>query len=441
VNLGEGYFCDTPNSGCCADAEQSRCIAPCERPPCPAERLCGANCCAAGYGCAGNTCCPTDRICGSKCCPEGESCDGGTCAPPGACLADPVTEASLAAARAAEESGATEIPLSPGGCLTYRRTLDGDAVTSETLIAGGRTDSEYTYTDAGAMGREDRNLDGVFDWEAVLTRGTDPEILVAIRELDLQTGAEVRREERTVRGDTIHVVVFEAGTIVNQFDTAVEQPGGLVGPADTGEECDADLKKQTEKDLDRCKARTPKCFEKHGRGDLGRAVLKAGQRVEIRCADLGDALAQANAREAVFGAKRTITINPKRMGGASEEIRTATMCHELMHFTKLGLHDLGFKELPRFGEFDKVTACEQLCGYGVPPATPTKCQCATCLDTLVCDDRCKSYRDCKADMGAICPCPPRHIWYPTYTICKDECPSGLNCFGYRDCVNLNRGCD
>lgn len=28
--LGEGYFCDTPNSGCCSDGEKPRCIAPCE---------------------------------------------------------------------------------------------------------------------------------------------------------------------------------------------------------------------------------------------------------------------------------------------------------------------------------------------------------------------------------------------------------------------------
>jgi hypothetical protein len=165
-------------------------------------------------------------------------------------------------------------------------------------------------------------------------------------------------------------------------------------------------------------------------------------KIDIRCADLGpDAFAQANAREAVFGAKRTITINPGRMDGASEDFRTATMCHELMHFTKLGLHDLALDGTPRKGEIDPVTACEQLCGYAMPLAPATKCQCATCLDTLVCDERCKSYRDCKGDMGAMCPCPKRHQWFPTYTICKDECPSGLSCFGFPECTNFNRSCD
>lgn len=37
AHLGEGFFCDTPNSGCCNDGHLSRCIAPCgaEYPPPP----------------------------------------------------------------------------------------------------------------------------------------------------------------------------------------------------------------------------------------------------------------------------------------------------------------------------------------------------------------------------------------------------------------------
>jgi hypothetical protein len=60
ADLGEGYFCDTPNSGCCADSEQQRCLAPCEAAPCPPERSCG-----------------------DLCCPEGQSCINGACTNPG----------------------------------------------------------------------------------------------------------------------------------------------------------------------------------------------------------------------------------------------------------------------------------------------------------------------------------------------------------------------
>jgi hypothetical protein len=51
--LGAGYFCDTPNSGCCNDAGLQRCVPPCT--------------------------CPTNLTCGSECCEEGQNCVDGTC--------------------------------------------------------------------------------------------------------------------------------------------------------------------------------------------------------------------------------------------------------------------------------------------------------------------------------------------------------------------------
>lgn len=56
ANLGPGYFCDSPGSGCCDD--QQRCIAPCAAPltECPAERLCANACCPEGYNCVDGKC-------------------------------------------------------------------------------------------------------------------------------------------------------------------------------------------------------------------------------------------------------------------------------------------------------------------------------------------------------------------------------------------------
>ena len=57
AHLGEGYFCDTPFSGCCNDNEEQRCIAPCESSPtCPAELVCGDECCAEGQTCRDGAC-------------------------------------------------------------------------------------------------------------------------------------------------------------------------------------------------------------------------------------------------------------------------------------------------------------------------------------------------------------------------------------------------
>lgn len=53
ANLGPGYFCDAPGSGCCDD--EQRCIAPCGI-PCPAERACGSNCCEPGETCVNGQC-------------------------------------------------------------------------------------------------------------------------------------------------------------------------------------------------------------------------------------------------------------------------------------------------------------------------------------------------------------------------------------------------
>jgi hypothetical protein len=55
-DLGEGYFCDAPNSGCCSDAEKSRCIPPCKEPPCPQARICAGKCCAEGETCVSGRC-------------------------------------------------------------------------------------------------------------------------------------------------------------------------------------------------------------------------------------------------------------------------------------------------------------------------------------------------------------------------------------------------
>lgn len=64
AHLGEGYFCDTPNSGCCADGELQRCLAPCDYDiQCSDDRLCGEFCCEAGQICRDGSC--IDSIAGT----------------------------------------------------------------------------------------------------------------------------------------------------------------------------------------------------------------------------------------------------------------------------------------------------------------------------------------------------------------------------------------
>lgn len=71
AGLGEGYFCDVPDSGCC-NAQVSLCLAPCDTPACPPERTCGATCCPEGQTCI-NGACVSPNSC------DGSDCFGGRC--------------------------------------------------------------------------------------------------------------------------------------------------------------------------------------------------------------------------------------------------------------------------------------------------------------------------------------------------------------------------
>lgn len=59
---------------------------------CPAERVCGADCCSEGRVCDANgACCPAERVCASGCCGEGEICSSsGECLDQSCCSGEVV---------------------------------------------------------------------------------------------------------------------------------------------------------------------------------------------------------------------------------------------------------------------------------------------------------------------------------------------------------------
>src|SRR4030095_2369513 len=58
ADLGEGYFCDTPLSGCCSDppCELARCITPVKAAPSTESLSCGTKCCQPGERCERGVC-------------------------------------------------------------------------------------------------------------------------------------------------------------------------------------------------------------------------------------------------------------------------------------------------------------------------------------------------------------------------------------------------
>jgi hypothetical protein len=393
-------------------------------------------------------------------CPEGQFCDGGgRCAagdppPPapdpagpvgkGPCANDFPTEESLLAARAALAAGDPVVSLSPGGCIRIERTFADGAVVRERTTVAGAVMAEYEYDGAGgSTGRRDADLDGWF--ETTFTTGPDGSETVT---RDRATKAVLRRETRTRTGPNAYDVVVEAGEdsesyaagLANAADAFDDDPD----PEDIeGEYCGNDLDKRLGTFLWRAMARTAKCLDEKGRGDLAIELLETGSKMTILCGDVGESTA-AIAIDAVGGARRGRIIFNRNVANTDALGTMELLMHEVFHYTSLGLHPSPLLKGPgkiHARDADPVYACAALCATQVPSRV-SKCQCATCLQTKECDERCTKYSECNnPEMGAICPCKWNNKWYPTYEQCVAGCSSGLLCFGYQRCKNLSRACD
>jgi hypothetical protein len=132
ANLGDGYFCDSPDSGCCAAGVQL-CLAPCWAP----------------------MTCPEERICDATCCPEGTVCSGGACM-------DPITGTWTGTVTYAGQSIGVRFILARDNTALSGRMLMQDPVTGEYLESGAISGSHHNFfsvweTEAGSY------VDGSFD--------------------------------------------------------------------------------------------------------------------------------------------------------------------------------------------------------------------------------------------------------------------------------------
>ncbi len=389
-------------------------------------------------------------------CPEGAHCDGSTGAcvagdpppavdpPPaavgsGPCAGDWPTEDSLLAARDALSGGAEVVNLSPGGCIRLERTLAGGNVAAERMTVAGAVISETAYTATGRTGRRDADGDGFFE-RTFASSGTAAEFVTR----DPVTKAVVRRERRTVVGDTVEVVI-EAGEASESFVGGLEvlAAGAGFGRVPDGEYCGAELDKRYGTFLMRGLGRAAKCLEEKGRGDLALELMDAGTHSTILCGHIGSDLAAVAADAMTQRGGGRIIIDTEAVGRMDAIPLMELLMHEVLHYTSLGLHNtallsgdgLKYKE-----DADPIHACAALCIQ--LPNQISKCQCATCLETKECDERCAKYTECEQpDMGAICPCKFRNKWYPTFEECAADCAKGLLCFGFSKCKGLSRKCD
>jgi hypothetical protein len=445
--LGAGYFCDTPNSGCCTDPpkEKARCVAPCGATTPPA--------------------CPPERVCAAACCPVGQSCVNGKCAPPpttgtAPCANDPATSESLATARALLAGGATSANLSPQGCMQFQRTVAGGRTTEERILMEGKPALIWTHSGTSSTGQRDGDLDGFFEWQATVTRGPGAGAArTQVTEYAPATQKPVRRRTFTDTGSVVHVQWEQgdaAGTLrtVAKYDApAAEETSWRTHAANPRRPRGADSR------FVGCSTVQETSLNASLKHAMGTAMecMKSNKGPQV----LVDLISNYAARPIVWNCVPRATPNecharlaPHSYSNPTSPIEISVetcffdepeysqskiLFHEMLH-AHYGPHVLP-KGSPARGDFDQVEACENMC-FGPDPVT--KCQCASCLGTSDCDDRCKIYMDCKSSQqGFVCPCPtgPNAFRvFPTCSACLTACPSGLACAGFAMCIPINAGC-
>lgn len=465
ASLGPGYFCDTPNSGCCSDGELQRCIAPCIPPGCPPERTCGSNCCPEGQVCVGTTCCPTAQACGTTCCPTGNNCVNGKCVV--TCASDPVTSASLDTALAALAGGANQVALSPNGCLQYKRAFyNGTLNYEEIKVTGGAYVSWWNHYSDESYGYQDADLDGFAERKIVITRGAtvNDDKIVITHYMPAAQNTISSRTTVTRTDDIIHVQEEHADAngvlqVVDQYDQNVwvstvgpaSSPAHDDGPANrpsavcSQADCDpAEIRRKFQAAVDHGLL----CLNMKGANDLYTDLTEALLRgtITFKCLSIPDTpsgavLASTHAAWPTDAIpKPEMDINQDAFCDLGANDQLAVLFHESIHLIFLAYHNPWKEKLSpdRRRDVDRFYACQRLCFY--PPSQNTQCTCATCLGTTKCDQRCATslgFQTCSDDFGAWCPCPTRIRWYPSCTECLTNCPSGLGCFFIHFCLPDN----
>jgi hypothetical protein len=457
----------TGSSQCCSKV--------CSRGQCRRKRVgkaCTNNQCSSG-DCENGLCrrsCPAERVCGTGCCAEGQICLNGACAraTKGVCGSDPVTAESLDAARSMLETGATDVVLSPGGCARYRRTLVAGRTTLEEVVVNGAVVLAWDHTDAQSTGQRDADRDGFFEWRSTVQRGSTGEFLRSeVTEHAPTTETLLRRETYTSANSTVHALweeVDDTGVLrtVASFDADPfeESPiedytsGPISGNAEAGAGGVADISttgcspEQDAQLKDRFRHAINVGLVCMGHYDATGIQLNImfhylARDIVIKCDVLPEKVAARLDRKSYLDPERKVVIIVNKDGfftKLSEYEQSKTLWHEMLH-NHFGPHNKKARRLPRFDEFDQTEACEDLC-FGPDPTT--KCSCARCLGTDMCDQRCGIHEDCDPIMGAICPCqtgPNANRVFPTCQKCLATCPSGLGCFGVGFCTPIDVSCN
>jgi hypothetical protein len=416
--------------------------------------------CPGGPGCPGNG--PGNENgmtpAGTVTAPAGRTTVAGTGSGP--CGNDLPTPASLEAARAGLAAGAASTDVSPGGCVRYTVASAGTETTEE-LLYNNKAAVRLTYNATGAVSERDADLDGFFEWRSVLVKGAGPDDdTLTDSTYDPATRALTRVRTYTRSGETVHVLLEEpdeSGVLkeVWHYDISSRQSGGatpvsalflpslsLTGPI-TFDGCSAADETLIRQRLDEAlggDGTNPggiACLARMGAADQMAAVTAAAMRpIDVFCDPDQDLMAYFDVSGWFDSTKRTeLHINPDKFRKLDAHEQKHLLFHEMLH--SYAEHETNPSDIPRVDETDPTEACAETC-WGT--TLTTKCSCATCLGTDICDPRCSGFRDCDPVLAFRCPCPFHPDFYASCGGCLAGCPSGLRCFGMSTCTPVSVEC-
>lgn len=371
--------------------------------------------------------------------------------PPG----NAVTVATIEAAEPGLTAGMDDVALSADGTVRYRRRREGGRTVHEEIVVNGRVVESVDQMDTQTIELRDKENDGVLEWRLTVTRGATPDANQAVIEVD-PTGmftAPAHRETYTPMGtDAVEVVIEDddgSGSLseTRRYTTTPDQPTAVITPPESGgpggcsDAQAAQLASQLRDAIDSGIA----CSQRMGLNDLANAVSRAatGRGFSLTCGYLpGSTTAMANPFDGWFGdwtsGPLNIRIDPSKFFALTVHPRIGqeVLWHEVMHLMR-GSHDSAdIADESMALETDPFYACSALCFR----PTATKCECAACLHTSVCDPRCAGFAECmNPQVRSLCLCSSRMMWYSTPTECRTACPSGIACFA-AGCRDVNYQC-
>jgi len=364
------------------------------------------------------------------------ACSG--CTLPDTCSsADTLTLTSLRAAKEALSKGGSSAKVTPFGCMKYERNDGG-----ETLSVGSGSNQTVFAAEYGARASTiTLTTDGITTYSAQASADAKGALSgLTIAQNDAR-GSLVRRDVYTPGADdALHVapeVVTHAGDLVPlaEFDTQEAQAAFGPEPAEVSTKGCTEAQTEALKSLlESAVVEGFDCMRDKQRADIGTFVLAnyLGRTITFNCEAKGNnpLVAQiaimARFTSWLFGSF-SVAINTDRFfaSGAdalSEGVQKNVLFHELLHLY-FGAHQPSVGG-PRQTEFDPTYACAGMC-FPLDNAPTTKCACATCLGTDVCDQRCGGFASCDPDMGASCNAlPPK--WFASASECASSCTAACD---------------